>query len=204
MMKGLQPVLAVAVAVPCIAVALAACGGGGDSGGVASLNGSSGSDTNSATTTTGSKDPQEAALEFARCMRAHGVDVPDPSAGGGIDLNAKPGDSAKLDRAQKACQPLLANAAPKLSEEQQNLMQDAALAFAKCMRAHGIDMPDPTFGSGGIVIQKKSSGDVGQNPDDPKFKAAQKACQPIVNKAARKAGLPPPQTSTHKSGGVGS
>ena len=27
--------------------------------------------------------------------------------------------------------------------------QDAMLAFAKCMREHGVDMPDPDFGSGG-------------------------------------------------------
>lgn len=204
MIKGLQPALAVAVVVPCIALALAACGGGGGSGGVASLNGSNGSDANGATTTTGSKDPQEAALEFARCMRQHGVDVPDPSAGGGIDLNAKPGDSAKIDRAQKACQQLLENAAPKLSPEQQSAMQDAALAFARCMRQHGIDIPDPSFGRNGIVIQKKSKSDVGGNPDDPKFKAAQKACQPIMDQAARKAGLPKPETSARGSSGAGS
>jgi hypothetical protein len=186
-----------------IVLALAACGGGGDSGGVASLNGSGRSDTDT-TTTTGSKDPQEAALEFARCMREHGVDVPDPTANGGIDLNARPGDSAKVEKAQQACQPILENAAPKLSEEQQSAMQDAALAFARCMRKHGIDLPDPTFGKSGIVIQKKSSGDAGQNPDDPKFKAAQKACQPIVDRAARAAGLPTPEQSTNESGGAGS
>src|SRR5262249_11172214 len=155
MIKGLQPALAVAVVVPCIALALAACGGGGGSGGVASLNGSNGGDADGATTTTGSQDPPEAALQVPPGPRPHGVDVPDPSAGGGIDLNAKPGDSAKIDRAQKACQPLLENAAPKLSPEQQSAMQDAALAFARCMRQHGIDIPDPSFGRNGIVIQKK-------------------------------------------------
>jgi hypothetical protein len=199
-MNRLQQALAGAAAL-FIVLALAACGGGGDSGGVASLDGSSGSDAG-ATTTTSSEDPQDAALAFVKCMREHGVDMPDPTADGGIELRATPGNSAKIEKAQKACQPLLEKAAPKLSEEQQTAMQDAALAFAKCMRAHGVDMPDPTFGKGGIVMQKKSR--AGFNPDDPQFKAAQKACQPIVENAARKAGLPTPEQRTNRSGGTGS
>src|SRR5919198_1218149 len=82
--------------------------------------------------------------------------------------------------------------------------QEAALEFAKCMREHGVDMPDPKFGKGGIVVQKNASGDTGVDPDDPTFKAAQKACQPIVDKAAREAGLPTPKgPSTNRSGGAG-
>src|SRR5919197_272475 len=83
--------------------------------------------------------------------------------------------------------------------------QEAMLAFAKCMREHGIDMPDPQFGAGGIVTQQGSSGDQGFDPDDPRFQAAQNACQPIVDKAARDAGLPKPAgPSTNRSGGPGS
>src|SRR4029450_1378238 len=126
-------------------LALAACGGGGDSGGVASLGGSKQGDSS---TTTNSSDPEQAALDFVRCMREHGVDMPDPTSGGGINLRIRPGEQSKVERAQKACQPIMETAAPKLSEEQQSVMQDAALAFAKCMRQHGIDMPDPTFGKG--------------------------------------------------------
>jgi hypothetical protein len=196
-----------AVAALFIVLALAACGGGGDSGGVASLNGSSGADASS-TTTTSSKDPKEAAVDFARCMREHGVDVPDPDANGGLRVTARPGDSAKVERAQKACQPILEKAKPELSPEQKTIMQDAALAFARCMREHGIDVPDPTFGSGGIVIQKRrAKGGGGFDPNDPKFEEAQKACQPIMNKAIRDAGLPKPGEggpSTERRGEAGS
>lgn len=183
--------LAAAVAAVLMTLALVACGGGGDSGGVASLGGSN---QGSSTTTTNSSDPEQAALDYVRCMREHGVDMPDPTSGGGIRLRVHPGEEAKVEEAQRACQSIMERAAPKLSEEQQSVMQDAALAFAKCMRGHGIDMPDPTFGKGGIIIQK-NNGSRGQNPDDPKFKAALKACQPIVEEAARKAGLPPPGTA---------
>jgi hypothetical protein len=198
MSNRLRPAIAVAVVVLFTVSALAACGGEGGSGGVASLGGSNGSDGDGTTT---SEDPEDAALAFVKCMREHGVDMPDPDAGGGIRLTARPGENAKVERAQEACQPLLQKAAPKLSADQQAAMQDAALAFAKCMREHGVDMPDPTFGKGGIVMQKRSRGDSEFDPDDAKFKAAQKACQPIVENAARKAGLPPPEQRMNGSGG---
>jgi len=201
MRHRLRPAISVAVVALFTVSALAACGGGG-SGGVASLGGASGG-KDGGTATTASEDPEDAALAFVRCMREHGVDMPDPSAGGGIQLTVRPGNKTKVDAAQKACQPLLQAAAPKLTPEQQTAMQDAALAFARCMREHGVDMPDPTFGHGGIVMQKNSKG-TGLNPDDPKFKAAAKACQPIVESAARKAGLPPPSERMNRSGGADS
>jgi hypothetical protein len=84
-----------------LALAVAACGGGKSSG-VASLSGSG-----KATATTnpgGSKDPQQAALAFARCMRQHGVNIPDPGASGGLDLRGFNSDSPKFKAAQQACQ----------------------------------------------------------------------------------------------------
>src|SRR5262245_7082251 len=117
MRHRLRPAIGVAVVALFTMSALAACGGGGDAGGVASLDGSSGSDGEGTTTTAG-EDPEDAALAFVRCMREHGVDMPDPSAGGGIRLTLHPGSKAKADAAQKACQPLLQAAAPKLTNEQ--------------------------------------------------------------------------------------
>ena len=50
---------------------------------------------------------------------------------------------------------------------------EGALKFSKCMRDHGVDFPDPQrVGAGGIKI---TGGNV--NPNDPKTKAAQNACQ---------------------------
>jgi hypothetical protein len=59
------------------------------------------------------KDPQEAALKFAQCMREHGVDMPDPqlSSSGGITMRMRKGSGSKIDpsspafeNAQKACE----------------------------------------------------------------------------------------------------
>jgi hypothetical protein len=185
------------VAAVALALVLAACGGGGgQSDGVASLDGQGG---NTETTTTGARDPEEAALEYTQCMREHGVDMADPGPNGELQLQVGPGNSDNVEKAQKACEHLLENARPQLTEEQQNAMQDGLLAFAKCMREHGIDMPDPVFGEGGRVTQRNRSG---LNPDDPKFREAQKACQPIMDEARSKAGLPDNGGgSTQRSGG---
>jgi hypothetical protein len=170
-----------------LALVLAACGGGGggDSDGVASLGGQ-GSTTG--TTATGSQDPQEAALEYTQCMREHGVDMADPGPNGELQLNVRPGNREKVENAQKACEHLLENARPRLTEEQQNVMQDALLEFAQCMREHGIDMPDPVFGEGGRVTQRGTPGS-GANPESPKYKQAEEACEPIMEEARRRAGL---------------
>jgi hypothetical protein len=186
-----------------LTLVLAACGGsGGESNGVASL-------TDTTSTTDGSsggagnakKDPEEAALEYTRCMREHGVDMEDPGAGGELRLDVRPGNREKVENAQRACEGLLENARPQLSEEQQAAMQEAMLAFAKCMREHGINMPDPTFGEGGRMMQRFERGAV--DPDDPKFQEAAEACEPIMEEARRKAGLPEggPGRSFRRSGG---
>ena len=54
-------------------------------------------------------------------------------------------------------------------------IKEAALAFATCMRSHGVPKyPDPTFSSGG-VNEKMSPREV--DPGSPTFQAAQKTCQ---------------------------
>ncbi|HEV3353381.1 MAG TPA: hypothetical protein VG076_10675 [Acidimicrobiales bacterium] len=198
-----------ATAIVVVALTAGACGGGGHGTGVASL-------ANSHTTTTVKKskeaakqEMQDAALAFAHCMRDHGVDMPDPTfsdngngnagfairqAGPGSGSGARPADAA-LQAAQTACQPIMDKAQqdmPQPSPQEQAKMRDQALKFAKCMRAHGIDMPDPTFDvNGGAKIQmhadapaNNSSGPVtngnGAAPpppgDNAKMDAATKAC----------------------------
>jgi hypothetical protein len=46
---------------------------------------------------------EQAMLEFAQCMRAHGQDVPDPTPGEGIKLR-RPRDDPGFEAAQEACQ----------------------------------------------------------------------------------------------------
>jgi hypothetical protein len=124
---------------------------------------------------------RDAQLAFAQCMREHGIDMEDPKPGErGIRLSAPEGVSPqKMDEADAACRKHLeAIPRPQLTEEQKKEFQEAALAHAQCMREHGIDMPDPTFGENGqATIRMRRGKGSGPGPDDPKFEAAQKACE---------------------------
>ena len=123
---------------------------------------------------------KKAMLDFARCMREHGINMPDPKfdeggRGGVVIQEGGRGTTPEQQRAaeqacakyQKAIKP------PPISAEQQEKFRKAALANAKCMRDHGIDMPDPQFGENGAV-QQRIGGNI--KPTDPKFQAAMKAC----------------------------
>jgi hypothetical protein len=64
-----------------------------------------------------------------------------------------------------------------------------AVAFSKCMRAHGVtNFPDPTSG-GGIQIGSAS----GINPFSPSFKSAQAACGKLLPGGGPGAGPPSEQ-----------
>jgi hypothetical protein len=185
---------------------LAACGAAAaDEPEVASLSTSpagnattdSSDSTDGATETTAITDPNEAAVQFAKCMREHGVDMPDPvinddggvlvQVGGESDGEAGSGpDPKELDAANKECKHFMEDAAGSidpLSEEDQKKMQEEALAFSKCMREHGIDMPDPQFSAdgGGFNVSIGSPNDapsdgptIDFNSDE--FKEASTAC----------------------------
>ena len=87
------------------------------------------------------------AIQFAECMRSHGVpNYPDPTTfarGLGIRLMIDP-NSPTFQRAKRACGhffPVVGQPPPKPSAAQVAQW----LAVSKCMRAHAIyDFPDPT------------------------------------------------------------
>jgi hypothetical protein len=172
--------LAVAVLGLGLALALAACGGSPEGDRVASLSGDNATGTTVGAARTPSKDPQQAALDFARCMREHGIDMPDPEVdeqgrirvrigadgpGGG----ARP-DPKKLEAAQQACGSLMGGGDG--DRQLDPAERDAMVAFAECMREHGIDMPDPT----GEGLMLRRDGKDGPDPGSEKFQEAEQAC----------------------------
>jgi hypothetical protein len=185
--------LAAAVAAAAVALLAAGCGGAGGAPGIASIASSS---TGAATTSTtesgsafGGKVPQGARFQiamnvgnatdgakFSACMRKHGVtNFPDPNSQGVIAFGSGNGidpNSPTFQSARTACQKLLPNGG-RPTPQQQAQMQQQALAFSKCMRAHGIkDFPDPS----GNGIQLKGGPGSDLNPQNPQFQAAQQAC----------------------------
>jgi hypothetical protein len=203
-----------AVIVVALAFATTACNGG-SSPRVATLNG--GGDTNSSSSDTGGGDGgdngdvrtafQDALLDYSRCMRDHGIDMPDPTFdgdghGGVAVISGATGGDGKLPDpnsqtfkdAETACKPIMDRAqqnAPKPSAEEQAKMRDGALKFAQCMRDKGFDVPDPTFDeNGGMSVHfegaasasdsgpSTNGGPAGAGPmDDPGFQQAADECQ---------------------------
>jgi hypothetical protein len=151
------------------ALALGACGSGGGNG--------------SGSAKSAQDKAFDGALKFAKCMRQHGVDMPDPQrTGGGIKITArgKAGtrdlDNPTMKAAQAACQKYLKAGGGKApSPAEQAKAKAAMLAYTGCMRRHGVKIADPKFGSDGRSTF--SIGGPGQTrPDSPAFKAADKAC----------------------------
>lgn len=161
-------------------MSLTACGSGSDSddgGGVASLSEDSGSDSDA-----DSGDSEEEALQWARCMRDEGVDIPDPEtdADGSVRLGrveVGPGGDIDPEAFQAAIDKCGEPPGREMSEQDQSKMQDAALEFAKCMRDKGYDFPDPTFDEhGGMMFQRQEGG--GElDPNDPQVQKDMNECQ---------------------------
>jgi hypothetical protein len=166
----LRPIAAALLAVA--ALGLAACGG--DDEAPASAANSASEDDKT----------REAQVKFAECMRENGVDIPDPKPGEGQRIRVGPDsgiDPEEFEEASKACEKYREDIRPQLSEEEQQEFKERALEFARCMREHGVDMPDPTFDSnGGVKIQAGPGR--GLDRDDEDFQAAQEACGDLMGK----------------------
>jgi len=89
---------------------------------------------------------QQDALNFADCMRSHGVPFPDPTTSPREFKNAFSTQSPALQSAATACQHLMPGGGPPTESAVQSQAQIAAmLAFARCIRSHGFaNFPDPT------------------------------------------------------------
>lgn len=190
-------------------LALAACGGGSSDNGVASASGggqsASGSSSNSSSSS--GRITEKDALKFTKCMRTNGVSkFPDPTvdSNGNVQLGFRGGGnggttgqapfnprSQSFRTAITKCRKLLPTT--NFTPQNQTQFRDAALKFAKCMRKHGVDVPDPTFtqgagpGGGAPPAGGGTGGGTGGggggifgrnlNRNDPKVKAALTACQ---------------------------
>lgn len=165
----------IALALALSAVLLAACGSGSSGGGgdLASR--------------------EEAQLEFAACLREHGIDAPDPKPGqGGMQFGTVSGGSGDkkgattginpedpaTKKALQACESKIPDSAHKPSPQEEEKFKEGALKFSECMREHGINMPDPEFGGSGKVTMKIEKG--GLDPNSPAFEEAQEECAESV------------------------
>jgi hypothetical protein len=122
----------------------------------------------------------QARLDLAKCLRGQGINAPDPTAGtpgyGRVLLGiARTLPQAKLTAAEHSCRQYLLQGFPELAltpaQQAQRLQEE--IKFAECMRAHGIDIPDPTSGAPGqgLALVLRSI-----DRSSPAFKTAKVAC----------------------------
>lgn len=113
--------------------------------------GSKGPSTTTGQAAQGGSNPDvTAAYAYARCMRSHGVsNFPDPKVHitanqGSIAFAVNPSEtgSPHFKTAQKACNGILP--APSNGGAEDQAHKQTLLAFARCLRSHGVqDFPDP-------------------------------------------------------------
>jgi hypothetical protein len=160
--------LAGIVATTALVVLATACGAGPTSTGP----GGSSSGQGSVTATSANAR----LVAFARCMRSHGVsDFPDPGGSGALPKESAQqlgvSDSA-YRTATRACAHLLPNGGNGPDQAQVQRAKTLGLQFARCMRQHGVALPDP--GSTGRIPDPAS---LGIDQGSPQFEAANQACR---------------------------
>jgi hypothetical protein len=144
----------------------------------------------------GSPTREQAALAYARCMRAHGVpDFPDPDSNGSFSFSASEragglggsgssSVSGQVTRANQVCNHLL-DVGTQLNAAQQQHAFSQLLKYAQCMRAHGVpNFPDPHTTSGGIGTPSGIAFDMsGIDTQSTQYRAANQACQSLAKNA---------------------
>ena len=127
--------------------------------------------------------------KFAACVRSHGEpNFPDPNAQGQFSMSVVTAGgidprSPQLGRAVQACEKdLPKSGSAALSPAAQAQARQQALAFATCMRSHGVpNFPDPPPGGQAIRILPGS----GVDPQSPQYQTATTACRKYLGKASK-------------------
>jgi hypothetical protein len=118
------------------------------------------------------------AVKFSHCMRAHGVSqFPDPHNPGGWSsaaIGALNTSSPAFESATRTCDSLLPNEGQPTSADFEQTVVDG-VKIAKCMRAHGVDMPDPQIQGRQLTIDMTH-----MNAQTPRFNRIGELCDKRV------------------------
>lgn len=132
---------------------------------------------------------EQAFLKFTQCMRDHGIQMPDPTTDSNGNLQmSRPtnvqfdnqSDRQKLRTASNACRSNLKGIFQQFTPQQRAQLQDNLLKLAQCMRANGVNMPDPNFSQNPQTGGSRREFFGGINRDDPKVQQALQTCRTKV------------------------
>jgi hypothetical protein len=133
---------------------------------------------------TAASDPEQAALDFAQCMRDNGVpSFPDPVAkrDGSFGFERPRGVArSALDDALESCESeARAAGVDSVAAAEDPEAQDTLLEFSRCMRAKGVpEFPDPAPGGSGSL--RSIFGDV--DLQAPRVQNAMESCDSILSR----------------------
>ncbi|MFE6685807.1 hypothetical protein ACFVFQ_04940 [Streptomyces sp. NPDC057743] len=120
---------------------------------------------------------EDEAYAYRQCLRDNGLKVQEPKPGQAAGIEVK--DEKALKKAQEACKDLPgAGNGKEMSPEEQQKALDKAVAYARCMREQGIDMPDPQMEDGKLSMRAGGGPDVSRE----KMDKATKACNDKLGK----------------------
>jgi hypothetical protein len=159
-----------AVAAVVALLVLSACAEAAEGGGVASAGGEA---DPVAAEETAPLDAEAQALAFAECMRAEGVDMPDPAPGQrGLGEALQHGadetrDRAAIEEALAACQDLAPQYDHEPGHDQER--EEMMLELAECLREQGLDVPDNLFEGGAM-----------HDVDEDELRAAMEECRDLA------------------------
>ena len=184
-----------AVMVGVLAAVAAACSSGSSGPQVANVNGHTGAAASGAATGFTSAEADQDFVNFAHCLRVHGVDAADPvhrPGHTGLSL-VMPPETAANRAAFTACNHFIARiAAAKAAGARQELAQwlPSLVRYAACMRSHDIPMLDPgPQGQLELGNVPGISNDFGRN--SPQFRSADAACRHLLPRGVRDDGTGP-------------
>lgn len=132
-----------------------------------------------------------AAVQFSQCMREHGHPLPDPTFNDegfpvyGDVPGAVPDKGAEFDETARTCmEPLRAAYQAAGVPNKKEPDPEELLGFTRCMREHGVEIPDPTVAEP-LQIPKDAY-------DSPAWQPAAEACGSLLPEAWRVVLEPPP------------
>jgi hypothetical protein len=166
------------VIVVSLALVLTACGSSGSKSTATSTAGGV------PTVPTNTPPVTRARVQAAQCFRAHGINIPDFTAGGGRIRQALQAiasyPTSKVQAVTQACSSYLRQAFPNatgagLTPGQLAQRQHEALAFSECMRSHGIAFPDPPVAGGSATSYLRALSALGTS--SPAAKSAATTCR---------------------------
>jgi hypothetical protein len=172
-----------------VAVIGAGCSNGSDETATAGSTGTANTVSSAGSGGTENVTDRDKGVRFAKCMRDNGISrFPDPDASGELTIDAVANGSS-LDtsspawqEAIRACRDLQP---PGFTGHTRSAdQQEAALAFAQCMRDNGVaDFPDPTAG-GALIDTNKIPSAAGRGAlEIPGFQAAMETCRELARDA---------------------